>query len=75
MTGGVALIAAAHRRLVWLSRQMVADAKLVKTGPGGHTEATLQSSAADPNPEIDTSEKSLPGPAKPQPRTTLATTS
>ncbi|MDH6464296.1 hypothetical protein M2302_004494, partial [Micromonospora sp. A200] len=52
-------------------RQMVADAKLVGTGPGGHVGATLQSSAADPNPEIDTSEKSLPGPATPQPRTSL----
>ncbi|TDC80682.1 IS110 family transposase [Micromonospora sp. KC606] len=56
-------------------RQMIADAKLVRTGPGGHTGATLQSSAADPNPEIDTSEKSLPGPATPQPRTTLAAAS
>ncbi|MER5338655.1 transposase [Micromonospora sp. NPDC002717] len=56
-------------------RQMVADAKLLKTGPGGHAGATLQSSAADPNPEIDTSEKSLPGPATPQPRTTLAAAS
>jgi transposase len=46
-------------------RQMVADAKLVRTSPGGHTGATLQSSAADLNPEIDTSEKSLPGPATP----------
>jgi hypothetical protein len=53
-------------------RQMVADAKLIGTGPGGHVGATLQSSAADPNPEIGTSEKSLPGPAIPQPRTTLA---
>ena len=52
-------------------RQMVADAKRLETGPGGHTGATLQSSAADPNPKIDTSEKSLPGPAEPQPRTPL----
>ncbi|MEO3924981.1 transposase [Micromonosporaceae bacterium B7E4] len=52
-------------------RQMVADAKLVRTGPGGHVGATLQSSAADLHPKIDTSEKSLPGPATPQPRTTL----
>ena len=51
-------------------RQMVADAKLVRTGPGGHVGATLQSSAADLNPKIDTSEKSLPAPATPQPRTT-----
>ena len=33
--------------------------------------ATLKSSAADLNPTIDTSEKSLPGPAEPQPRTPL----
>jgi hypothetical protein len=38
-------------------RQMVADAKLIGTGPGGHVGATLQSSAADPNPEIGTSGK------------------
>jgi transposase len=52
-------------------RQMAADAKRLVTGPGGHMGATLQSSAADPNPWIDTSEKSHPGPAKPQPRTPL----
>jgi transposase len=50
-------------------RQMTADAKRLETGPGGQTEATLQFSAADPNPEVDTSEKSLPGPATPQPKT------
>jgi hypothetical protein len=49
-------------------RQMVADAKRLETGPGGHVGATLTSSAADPNPKIGTSDKSLPGPAKPQPR-------
>ena len=37
-------------------RQMAADAKQLKTGPGGHLGATLQSSAADPNPEAGTSE-------------------
>jgi transposase len=52
-------------------RQMTADAKRLGTGPGGHTGATLQSSAADPNPTAGTSEKSLPGPAEPQPRTPL----
>ncbi|WP_246595036.1 IS110 family transposase [Actinoplanes auranticolor] len=46
-------------------RQMAADAKRLRTGPGGHVGATLQSSAADPNPMIGTSEKSLPGPAEP----------
>ncbi|GAA3345049.1 hypothetical protein GCM10020358_50670 [Amorphoplanes nipponensis] len=52
-------------------RRMTADAKAVRTSPGGHVGATLQSSAADPNPKIGTSEKSLPGPAEPQPRTPL----
>jgi transposase len=52
-------------------RQMIADAKQVRTGPGGHLGATLQSSAADPIPMADTSEKSLPGPAKPHPRTPI----
>jgi hypothetical protein len=37
--------------------------------PGGQTGATLQSSAADPNPQVSTSEQSLPGPAGPHPRT------
>ncbi|MEU4625451.1 hypothetical protein AB0G04_36455 [Actinoplanes sp. NPDC023801] len=44
-------------------RQMVADTKRLRTGPGGQAGATLQSSAADLNPMIDTSEKLLPGPA------------
>jgi transposase len=52
-------------------KQMVADAKPAGTGPGGHVGATLQSSAADPIPMVDTSDKSLPGPAEPQPRTPL----
>ncbi|MDI6105916.1 IS110 family transposase [Actinoplanes sp. NEAU-A12] len=56
-------------------KRMVADAKRLATGPGGQAGATLQSSAADPNPKIDTSEKSLPGPAEPQPRTPLLTAS
>jgi len=47
-------------------RQMVTDdraARQTATGPGGHTGATTNSSAADPNPKIDTSDKSLPEPA------------
>jgi hypothetical protein len=52
-------------------RRMVTDASPARTGPGGHTGATVQSSAADPNPKIDTSEKSLPGPAEDQPGTRL----
>jgi Transposase IS116/IS110/IS902 family len=53
-------------------RQMVNDARAVMTGPGGHMRATLQSSAADPNPKASTSEKSLSGPATLQLRTPLS---
>ena len=52
-------------------RQMLADTKRLETGPAGHAGATLTSSAADPIPMIDTSDKSLPGPAEPQPKTPL----
>ncbi|MEO3931084.1 IS110 family transposase [Micromonosporaceae bacterium B7E4] len=52
-------------------KQMIKDAKKAGTGPGGHVGTTLQSSAADPIPMIDTSEQSLPGPASDQPRTPL----
>ena len=64
-------------------RQMVKDttttataAAAARTGtdPGGHTGTTLNSSAADPTPTVDTSDKSLPGPAKPQPKTFPPTT-
>jgi transposase len=53
---------------VW--RLMLADERATtpQTGPGGHTGATLESSAADPSPTASTSEKSLPGPAKSHPR-------
>jgi transposase len=50
-------------------RQMLADAKRLETSPGGHAGATPTSSAADLIPMIDTSDKSLPGPAEPQPKT------
>ncbi|MEV6638245.1 IS110 family transposase, partial [Actinoplanes sp. NPDC051470] len=53
-------------------RQMITDhntAHQPTTGPGGHTGATLNSSTADPNPKIDTSEKSQPGPANHHPKT------
>jgi hypothetical protein len=46
-------------------KQMVKDATKAGTGPGGHAGATLQSSAVDLIPMIDTSDKSLPGPAEP----------
>ena len=49
--------------------QMRNDAKIAKTGPGGHPGTTLQSSVADSHPDIDTSDQSLPGPATRQPRT------
>ncbi len=45
-------------------RQLLADAiRPSKAGPGGHSGATTSSSAVDSNPDIDASEKSLPGPA------------
>lgn len=42
-----------------------AGGEQLQTGPGGHSGATTDSSAADSNPNIDASEKSLPGPAEP----------
>ena len=50
-------------------RHMLRDIQRLETGPGGQAGATLQSSAADPNPEVNTSEQSLPGPAGHHPRT------
>ncbi|MFI5497300.1 IS110 family transposase [Actinoplanes sp. NPDC051859] len=50
-------------------KRMVADARRLVTGPGGHVGATLQSSAANLNPMIGTSDKSLPGPAEAHLRT------
>jgi transposase len=51
-------------------RQLLADARAgrehdMDAGPGGHCGATLQSSAADSHPLIDTSDQPLPGPAQP----------
>jgi transposase len=46
-------------------RQLVADAARKQAGPGGHSGATLKSSAADITPEIGSSDKPLPGPAVP----------
>jgi transposase len=40
------------------------------TGPGGHSGATLKSSATGPTPMASSSDKSLPGPATAQPTTT-----
>ena len=50
-------------------RHMLRDIQRTAAGPGGQPGATLQSSAADPNPEVNTSEQSLPGPANHYPRT------
>jgi transposase len=49
-------------------RRLLADARTtldehVDAGPGGHCGASLQSSAADFHPLIDTSDQPLPGPA------------
>ncbi len=65
-------------------RQLVADSNAalagINAGPGGHSGATQESSAADLPPRIDTSDRPLPGPAKPtlcrqpRPRTTLTPT-
>jgi len=51
-------------------RRLVADARAADTGPGGHCGATLQSSAVDLHPHIDTSDQPLPGPATPTLRPT-----
>jgi hypothetical protein len=46
-------------------RQLLDDAsRAAGTGPGGHCGATLQSSAVDRPPHIDTSDQPLPGPAR-----------
>jgi transposase len=50
-------------------QQMTNDARRPETGPGGQRGATVQSSAADLIPKVNTSDKSLPGPATTQPRT------
>jgi transposase len=44
-------------------RQLLADAERVGASPGGHCGATLESSAVDLPPHIDTSDQPLPGPA------------
>jgi hypothetical protein len=44
-------------------RQMMADARAARTGPGGHLGAATDSSAAGSDPNAGSSDKSLPGPA------------
>jgi transposase len=58
-------------------KQMARDAKRAHTGgtgPGGHSGATLQSSADGPIPTTASSDKSQPGPATRKRRTNLAAT-
>jgi transposase len=55
-------------------RQLLADAKQLKDGPGRTHGGDSDIQRGRPNPKIDTSEKSLPRPAKPQPRTALMIT-
>ncbi|MFD9658396.1 hypothetical protein [Streptomyces mirabilis] len=52
---------------VW--RTMIGDERrrTGATGPGGQPGATTASSAAGPTPTANSSDKSLPGPAKPEP--------
>jgi transposase len=45
------------------------------TGPGGHSGTTLKSSVTDLTPDIGSSDKPLPGPAAPEPRTPIAAAS
>ncbi|MFI6266678.1 IS110 family transposase [Micromonospora sp. NPDC051006] len=59
-------------------RRMIDDATTATataTGPGGQRETTTDSSVTSSHPHAGSSEKSLPGPATPQPRTTLAVAS
>ena len=44
-------------------RQMRADARAARTGPGGHLGAATDSSAAGGDPNAGSADKSLPGPA------------
>jgi transposase len=48
-------------------RQMKADARAARTGPGGHQGAATDSSAAGCNPDAGSSDQSLPGPATSDP--------
>ena len=53
-------------------RQMLHDQdNALVTGPGGHSGTTLKSSVTDLTPDVGSSDKPLPGPAAPQPRTPI----
>ena len=53
-------------------RQMLHDqGNKQMTGPGGHSGTTLKSSVTDLTPDVGSSDKPLPGPAAPHPRTPI----
>ena len=54
---------AIYRQLLEDAAQTAAGQDL-DAGPGGHCGPTLQSSAVDSDPHIDTSDQPLPGPAR-----------
>jgi transposase len=54
-------------------RQMMADARAARTGPGGHLGAATDSSAVGSDPNAGSSDKSLPGPATSDPTRTRRT--
>ena len=62
---------ALKRRLsnVVYTRMLADQNQRESTGPGGHSGTTLQSSVTDLTPDIGSSDKPLPGPAYPKPRT------
>lgn len=56
--------------------RMVEDQKRCEAaGPGGHSGTTLQSSVTDLTPDIGSSDKPFPEPARTDPKTTLPTVS
>jgi transposase len=65
---------AVYRQLVIDARAAAGDTpdQVMGAGPVGHCGATLQSSAADLVPPVDTSDQPLPGPAKPTLQPTAA---
>ena len=57
-------------------RQMLRDQNATRAaGPGGHSGTALQSSVTDLTPDVGSSDKPLPRPATPQPRTPIAAAS
>jgi hypothetical protein len=54
-----------------LSTLLADSLRPLGASPGEQPRTTLQSSAADSHPDIDTSDQSLPGPATAKPRTAL----